>query len=278
MPRVSAIVTTRNSGRTLRACLESLRAQTERPEIVVVDNGSTDETPALAAQLADVVMHAGPERSAQRNVGIRAASGEFVLIVDSDMILEPGVVAACLRTAGEGAGAIAIPEESFGSGYWAQCKRLERSAYANDALVQAARFFRRADLLEIGGYDEDLHGGEDWDVSLRASALSGFAVADALIRHDEGVVRLGVLFRKKLYYARSLRRFVRKHGGEALRRLSPLRGSLIANIPAMLRKPHLFAGVVVMKSVELAGVLCGLALRQGTVRTSLYSANEGRRA
>ncbi len=274
MPLVTAIVTTRNSGRTLRACLESLRAQTERPEIVVVDNGSTDETAAVAGELADLVLQIGPERSAQRNAGIRAAGGEFVLIVDSDMILAPDVVAACVRTAAEGATAVAIPEESFGRGYWAQCKRLERSFYANDALVQAARFFRRADLLAVGGYDEELHGGEDWDVSLRVSALGTFGVAGALIRHDEGVVRLPVLFEKKLYYGRSLRRFVRKHGREALRRLSPLRGSLLANVPAMLRQPHLFAGVVVMKSVELAGILCGLAARQGTVRTSLYSAGE----
>ena len=71
-PSVTVVVPTRNAGRTLATCLASLRSQTYPCGAVVVDNGSTDATVAIAESGADVVPHAGPERSARRNHGARA--------------------------------------------------------------------------------------------------------------------------------------------------------------------------------------------------------------
>ena len=56
-PRASVVVRTLNSARTLTACLEAIRSQTIAPEIVVVDSGSTDDTLAVAARLADRIVH-----------------------------------------------------------------------------------------------------------------------------------------------------------------------------------------------------------------------------
>lgn len=256
---VSVIVPTRNAGRTLRACLESVRAQTYAPiESVVVDNESRDATLAIARELADVVMAAGPERSAQRNAGLRAAQGDYVLFVDADMRLEPDVVGECVKAL-HGRGGVAIPEESFGRGFWAEVKAFERSCYTDDLLIiSAARFFRKADLLAAGGYDEQLHGGEDWDVSMRICGDAGPAFARALIRHDEGDQNLQTLWLKKFYYGRSLPAFIRKHGRAALARLSPVRTSLVRNAPRLLRAPALATGLLVMKSVEAGGGLLGM--------------------
>jgi len=91
-PEVTVVVPTRNAARTLAACLESLRAQTTPCRTVVVDNGSTDATVTIAEQGADVVLHAGPERSAQRNYGARAYPAAIVGFIDADMILAPSVV------------------------------------------------------------------------------------------------------------------------------------------------------------------------------------------
>ena len=258
-PLVSVVVTTKNSARTLEVCLASVRRQTHLCiELIVVDNASTDATRTIAARFADAIMDAGPERSRQRNAGIRAAGGEYALILDADMELAPDVVASCLRAAMRGASAVAIPEVSFGEGFWSRCKVFERSFYTADLVSVAARFFRRDLLLELGGYDETLTGPEDWDMSMRAAARGGLAFADAVIRHDEGRQSLRALFAKKYYYGRSMPAFVRKHGAHALKRLSPLRGSLLRGIPRMLLQPRLGVGLVTMKSVETVGGLLGM--------------------
>ena len=92
--RVSLIVPTRNSARTLAACLESCSNQThEDVEVIVVDNSSTDGTVEIAHELADLVLDQKPERSAQRNRGAAESTGDIVVFIDSDMVLEPTVVA-----------------------------------------------------------------------------------------------------------------------------------------------------------------------------------------
>ena len=259
-PAVSVIVTTRNSARTLGACLRSIREQTyPQIELVVVDNASTDDTVAIAHAFADRVIVAGPERSAQRNAGVAASAGKYLLIVDSDMVLDRDVVEACLARIGKG-DAVAIPEDSFGAGFWARCKRFERDFYHGDPIVSAARFFRRSAFLAAGGYDESLLGGEDWDLSMRVCASRPPLFANAFIHHDEGHLRLRALVLKKFYYARGYRRFARKHGWEGVRRLTPMRAALLSRVSEMARHPVLAVGLTVMKAAEVAGFLAGLAM------------------
>lgn len=87
-PLVSVVVASYNGGRTLRACLDSLgRLRYPAYEVILVDDGSTDDTPAIAAQYPQVrrLRH---ERnrglSASRNTGIAAARGEIVAFTDDD--------------------------------------------------------------------------------------------------------------------------------------------------------------------------------------------------
>jgi glycosyltransferase involved in cell wall biosynthesis len=267
---VSVVVATRNSERTLERCLASVRAQTHRDiELIVVDNRSSDRSVEIARRYTDRVSDAGPERCAQRNAGILASTGDFVLVVDSDMILEPGVVDACLTSCAN-CDAVAIDEVSFGDGFWARCKALERTFYRGDPTVSAARFFRRSALLAAGGYDPSLLAGEDWDLSMRVVGGNALAFASSVIRHDEGCLRLRALFLKKLYYGGTLPRFVRKHGIAGFRRVNPVRSSLIKNVGAMVRHPVLGAGIVTMKATELAAVVLGAVLSSRVSKETVY--------
>jgi GT2 family glycosyltransferase len=86
-PRVSVVVASYNGGRTLRACLESLgRLNYPDYEVILVDDGSTDDTAAIAGSFAGVRYLAQANRglSAARNTGIAAAKGEIVAFTDSD--------------------------------------------------------------------------------------------------------------------------------------------------------------------------------------------------
>src|SRR4051794_38465045 len=115
--KISFVVPTRNSARTLEACLESLRAQTHPDvEVIVIDNRSTDGTVEIARRRADQFATCTNERSAQRNAGTARSTGEVVVFIDSDMVLEPHVATAIQDAflAKADLGALVIPERSFG--------------------------------------------------------------------------------------------------------------------------------------------------------------------
>ena len=69
-------------------------------EIIVVDDGSTDDTPAVAARLGDAIRYIRQENqglSAARNTGLRAASGEFVAFLDADDLFTAWVLRSHLQ-------------------------------------------------------------------------------------------------------------------------------------------------------------------------------------
>jgi glycosyltransferase involved in cell wall biosynthesis len=93
MAAASIIVCTRNRAQLLRGCLESLLADTSAidREVVVVDNGSTDETRDLVARYP--VRYVREERlghSNARNAGIAAATGSLLFFTDDDVVVQPG--------------------------------------------------------------------------------------------------------------------------------------------------------------------------------------------
>jgi glycosyltransferase involved in cell wall biosynthesis len=258
---VSVVVPTRNSERTIERCLESIAGQTHpEVELVVVDNGSSDRTLPVADRFADIVTGGGPERSAQRNRGAALSGGAFLLFIDSDMELPPDVIADCLgRAAATGAPAVVIPERSFGTGFWADCRELERSCYEGDELVEAARFFRREVFEGTGGYDEDLTGAEDWDLSRRVAAGERLPRTSAEILHNEGRLTLAGVFGKRLYYSTGYWRYLNKHRRAALRQANVVvRPAFVANWKRLARRPMLAAGILCLKTVEVAAMLAGV--------------------
>ena len=255
MTMVTVVVPTRNSERTLDACLASIRRQTYTAlELVVVDNSSTDATLDIAQRLAHQVLTHGPERSAQRNHGWRAGRGDIAIFIDSDMILEPGVVSEAVALLADArTGSVVIPERGTGIGYLARCRALEKELYLGCRDVEAARAFRRDALVEVGGYATEFASVEDWDLADRVEAL-GWQVArtQSFIWHDEGRVRLGAAFRKKRYYGRTMTAYL---GDRCQRRLGRP-GAW--NVRLLARTPHYTAGLAVLKGVEAAGIAAGL--------------------
>lgn len=257
---VSVVVTTRNSAETLEACLTSIHEQTYTSiELIVVDNGSTDSTPSIARRYADTFFEAGPERSAQRNRAVERATGEFVLIVDSDMVLTPEVVGACVAAArAEGVAAIVIPERSVGEGFWAACKALERSCYVGDETIEAARFYAREAYRRYGGYEEEFTGPEDWDLPARMRGRERMGRVDAEIVHLEGRLRLLDSMRKKYYYGKSLERYVRRHRALAGWQMIPVRPAFLRHRRRLARQPVLATAMLLMKAAEFSAAGAGL--------------------
>lgn len=276
MPELTVVVPTRNSARTLAACLRSVRDQTLPVELIVVDNSSSDTTIAIAQEHADRVLVGGPERSAQRNAGWRAGAGPAVMFVDSDMRLEPELAeqGLALFAADERLGAVVLPELAFGEGYFAACRSLEKRLYLGDGAVEAARVFRREALQQVGGYDERLTGPEDWDLPDRVVA-SGWRLGrtTGYVWHDEGYVRLGQQFEKKRYYGGGVHRYRQIVPPERRRQVH--RRSLI-DLQALARDPLHTPGLVALKIVEAAGLASGVVQSVRAERSSSAPRRRGR--
>jgi arabinofuranan 3-O-arabinosyltransferase len=266
-PGVTVVVPTRNSARTVEACLRSIKAQSVPVTVVVVDNGSSDGTAHLTGEMADLVLEAGPERSAQRNLGAHARPAPIVGFIDSDMILAPDVVEQSVvalegpsgTVPGGNPAAVVVPERTIGEGYWSQVRAFERSFYVGSDDVEAARFYRWDVFESLGGFDEGLTGCEDWDLTIRARQLGPVVRIEAMIDHDEGQVRYFDACRKKGYYAEGLRRFTLKHGAGTMGKAAFDRPYL--HKPRALLNP-LGAGLVALKAGELVSVATTIAAKQ----------------
>jgi arabinofuranan 3-O-arabinosyltransferase len=257
---VTVVVPTRDAGRTLAACLQSIRAQTHpATELIVVDNQSVDDTWAIAEAFADQAQRGGPERSAQRNQGWRTGTGDVLLFIDADMVLEADVVAeavAVLAAAGPDIGALVIPEVAFGQGYLARCRTLEKAIYQADGRAEAARVYPRAVLERVGGFAEDLNGFEDWELTDRVIE-AGYRIGriHARVWHDEGRVKLSRAYRKKRYYGQWLPMYRKVRHGTTRRRLAV--PALLTHPLQLARAPHWAVGLLILKSFEWAGALAG---------------------
>ena len=255
-PLVSVIIPTKNSSKTLEACLESIKNQSyPNVELIVVDNNSVDNTKEIAKKYTDKVFNFGPERSAQRNFGAKKATGEYLLIHDSDIYFNRDSVKECVELAiSENCDAIILPEKSIGIGFWAKVKAYERSFYVGNDYMEGARFFKKETYEKNGGYDEKLYAGEDWDLTIRfKEAGCKISRAHIFIEHDEGKMSLFGSSQKKKYYGPNLFDvYAKKHPEHFKKQMS-----LFARFPIkklavnIIKHPLMIISMFFMKGLEL---------------------------
>lgn len=251
---ISVVVPTYNSASVIEQCLVSIGHQSLLAEnVVVCDGGSTDETVAIAKACGAMIVHAAANRSAQRNAGAMRASGEYVVFIDSDMRLTPNVLEDCVGTLRQSDAALVIPEVDTGKSYWARVRGFERSFYDGVWWLQAARCYRKAQFLEIGGFDVGLVATEDWDLDERIRSFGDVRGISSTIEHYEGNTDFGRLMEKKAHYAPSFEIFRVQHPDRATLCLSERRRALlIARRPGRLvTHPFLSAGMVALGITEM---------------------------
>jgi len=252
---VSVIIPTKNSSKTLEACLKSIKEQSYKNiEIIVVDNNSSDNTKEIAKKYTCKVFNQGPERSAQRNFGVKQASGEYSLIHDSDIYFNINSIKECVELfETEECDAIILPEKSIGVGFWAKVKAFERSFYTGNDLIEAPRFFRNTVYKNIGGYNEDLTGAEDWDLGIRLREKNYKILrASIFLEHDEGYVDLFGSSKKKKYYAKDFfEKYAKIHPNEFKKQMNFfVRFPLNKIIKKGIIHPIMMFCMVFMKGVE----------------------------
>ena len=199
MRSVSVVIPTYNHALFLREAVDSVLAQTVAPvEIIVVDDGSSDETPAILASYGDrirVIRQENGGVAVARNTGIVAARGELLAFLDSDDVWLPrklelqlqlfdrdpdlGLVHSAVEDFDEsGALGVSIGLEGWVAADLLRLDRLVVRAPGSSVVVPK----RVAE--EVGGYDRRLPPSEDWDFCYRVALRYRFGcVSEPLVRY-----------------------------------------------------------------------------------------------
>jgi glycosyltransferase involved in cell wall biosynthesis len=205
MPTVSVVIPAYNAKEFLGEALDSVLAQTYQPlEVIVVDDGSADETPQVVGPYAGKVTYMRKERggpASARNAGIRAARGEWIAFLDADDVWMPGFLEKLLGCCAQTDAGLVFCDSLIvrdgcveGGTCFERCclkSRLGTAARGGvllhplELLIELDHFIftgaflvRRDALTQIGLYDEALYCAEDMDLLMRLSVRFRFAVVD----------------------------------------------------------------------------------------------------
>ena len=182
MPELTYVVPVYNGGEFIQRALDSILGQSHEPaKIVVVDDGSTDDTPRIVSRYKDVTMLRQPNKgvSAARNRGLEAVQTEIVCFVDADdYIIGPHRRSVEMKWNRDVDIIVGLAAQGDDSGAWlAMTNKYDVNSNAvtlldhfiNDNCVQTSHLcWSTRFLRQIGGWDETLSGIDDIELAMRA--------------------------------------------------------------------------------------------------------------
>jgi cellulose synthase/poly-beta-1,6-N-acetylglucosamine synthase-like glycosyltransferase len=229
---VSVVVPARNAASTIDECLRGLQTQSfpqYRYEVIVVDDGSTDETPGIVEK-HDVTLvsqpHGGP--AAARNRGVTASEGEIVLFTDADCVPDRNWIAEMIRSFGDpevvGVKGVYRTRQKDIVARFVQCEYEERYELMArrrwiDFIDTYSAGYRREVFLAQGGFDTQYPNAsvEDQELSFRL-AERGYKMVfnpQAIVYHQHPKT-LAAYSRRKFNIGYWKMRVLRTHPGKAV--------------------------------------------------------------
>jgi len=310
-PAVSVIIPCYNYARYLPEAVQSVLAQTYQDfEVIIVNDGSTDNTAEVARQL--IAGHPqyrlrviNQENTGQpafpRNRGVAASKGEYILFLDADDLIEPTFMEECLRVLhNDPAIAIAYTDRLDFDGVdqvvLAGDYNFSRLKYANH--ISYCALFRREAWDAVGGIRTNVKAVEDWDfwVAAGAKGFIGRRIPKPLFkyrRHDTGIFQeaLGDFERKKAQVVLNNREVYEE---QAIARAQEILGItppplvsvivpthnrpdlLVASLQSILDQTYKNHEIIVVNDcgVDVAGIVGGLN-QQGNITYIRHDRNRG---
>lgn len=259
-PLISFVIPAFNEARFIVQTLKSVHGEMrndEPYEIILVDNGSTDDTPALArAHGATVHVRTTGTIGSLRNFGAQQALGEYLVFLDADVTLAEGWRSAfadvaprlSTRPASLSGSICSTPRDArWLERMWFSPRSGEPSTYLGGAhfIMERAAFF------ELGGFDEALETGEDYELSIRATQRGG------TIHH------LPARVAEHHGYPKTLRQFIRRevwHGTGDCISLAAVLSSKVATVAIVFTLLHVAAVAALLLGFPLVAVIAATAV------------------
>jgi glycosyltransferase involved in cell wall biosynthesis len=169
--KVTIVIPCYNQAQWLPDAIESALNQTVKCDVIVVNDGSTDNTRDVAMRypVTMTISKKNGGLSSARNSGIRASTTEWILPLDADDKIAPDMVEKCLAV---GADIIGVGQETFGD-YVSKHIFKEEPTYSDfkeSNQINCCSLYKKTMWQKLGGYDENMREGyEDWDFWLRAT-------------------------------------------------------------------------------------------------------------
>jgi len=208
-PRVSVVLPTYNRGWILEQAVESVLGQDyANLQLIVVDDGSTDDTSHLLSTFEDritVIRQVNRGVSAARNAGIRAATGELIALLDSDDTWLPGKVTAQVSFFSNHPDVLVCQTQEIwirngvrvnpGKRHRKEAGMIFERSLALCLVSPSAVMMRSSLLDEVGLFDETLPACEDYDLWLRIAWKHPIHLIDRLLvvkrgGHDDQLSRM----------------------------------------------------------------------------------------
>ncbi len=263
---VSVIIPTRNEGRNIERCLNSIvNNGYGLYEIIVVDQESTDNTGEIAKRFnAKVItvkktaIYQPPARS--RNIGFKNSNGAIIYNIDADMELEKGLLQELATIFDDNeVAAVIVPEKDVPTNIWAQAKAFERS-FLDEVGSEAARVSRRA-VFEKTMYNETISSGEDWYIHEQFRKLGKVSRSKKIVLHHTGSTTPLKEFKKKLQYGQASGAYVSQQSGDLLHKFFRMVRVYIRKISReILVHPLVVLCFIIIRGIDVVGLMLGFAI------------------
>jgi glycosyltransferase involved in cell wall biosynthesis len=179
--KISVVIPTYNHARFLPESIESALCQTLKPyEVIVVDDGSTDNTGEIVARYPVTYLcppHGG--LSAARNAGIRESGGDWIALLDADDYWLPEKLQLQIAAVGNGAFCYCATRMFFTDGRteprpFYDHGRVKNVLRHHNCIDPSSVLVRKDALVKIGGFNESMPAAEDWEAWLKLARVCDF--------------------------------------------------------------------------------------------------------
>ena len=269
MPLVSIIIHSKNSEKFIAENINSIKnISCDNLEVLLVDNGSTDGTLKIASkELPSIkIFDSKIERSTQVNFGVSKSNGKYIYLTAADIIYDKYYIRKCLELCEkENLDAIYTSALEYQNTTLVEkAINFEKKFYVGIDMYETCRFIKKDVFINLGGYDENLVAGEDYDFQRRLIQNNyKLGRVDRIAEYHLGTQKnLSHVIKRSFYFGKTFSVFLNKYKSSAVKQLSPFRNVFFSNKNLLKDNYQLIPLLLIYKLIQYSfgflGLLIGL--------------------